>query len=112
MKKLIVALVILVPALSFAQIEQESEINLPENNIENPFTSIDTREYIQQDYLDLNQTAAMLNLSQRNGRKTRGATRGATSIPRTTVDVNSLTKGLDVEKSESTLTLNSIFDSK
>ena len=53
MKKLFATLMILVPALTFAQLEQKQ-------TEENPFHSIITGEYVDANYIDINQTAAML----------------------------------------------------
>ncbi len=111
MKKLIVLIIAVLPAISFAQNTISENINQQKNTVEvNPFVSLQTNNLVSQEYLDINQTAAMLDLN--NGRRTRGNTRGATpSLPATMVDLNTLTNGLNASTpSESkNETLKSVF---
>ena len=89
MKKLIVTLALAAPFFGFAQ-EVKNE-NANQN--ENPFAAITNGNQVSQEFIDISQTAAVLNID--NG--TRSATRGAQSlvnIPREFIDLNLLTDGL------------------
>ncbi len=103
MKKLFALFVIVIPTLSFAQL-QEKETK------ENPFTGIHTGEYVDANYIDINQTAAMLDLTNPNSRRAiRGKVRGNNeemSLPRGTVDLNTLTEGMNLTDQS---TLNDLF---
>lgn len=102
MKKLFALFVLVLPNLMFAQL-QEKETN-------NPFTGIQTGEYVDVNYIDINQTAAMLDLTNPNSRRAvRGKVRGDNAnnnIPRGTVEISTLTEGLNVTDQS---TLNELF---
>ena len=103
MKKLFALFVLVIPSLTFAQL-QEKETK------ENPFNGIHTGEYVDASYIDINQTAAMLDLTNPNSRRgVRGKVRGNTTesnIPRGTVDLNTLTEGMNLTDQS---TLNDLF---
>ena len=87
MKKLIVTLALAAPFFGFAQEEQKANQN------EDPFAAITNGNQVSQEYIDISQTAAVLNI----GNGTRSATRGAQSlvnIPKEFIDVSLLTDGL------------------
>ena len=103
MKKLIALFVLVIPTLTFAQLQEKE-------TTENPFTGIHTGEYVDVNYIDINQTAAMLDLTNPNSRRAvRGKVRGNNTdnnIPRGTVELNTLTKGLNLTDQS---TLNDMF---
>lgn len=109
MKKLFVSLVILVPFIGFAQNSISEKIEGTNNN-QNPFAQIETHHTVSSEYLDIVQTAAMLDISNTQ-RRTRGASTSSTSIPKTMVSLDKLTNGLEQSDSKTgNVQLKSIFE--
>mgnify|MGYP000941988344 FL=1 len=109
MKKLIVSLVMIIPFIGFAQnsITEKIEGSTVKNN---PFAKIVTHNQVSQDYLDITQTAAILDISNTKPR-TRGGSTTISSVPRNTVSLETLTKGLEsTSTARGSMTLTSIFE--
>ncbi len=90
MKKLIVTLALSAPFFGFAQEVPNAQLNQDNN----PFKAITEGHQVDQDYVDISQMAAVLNISN----TTRSATRGAQmliEIPREFIEISQLTDGLD-----------------
>ncbi len=90
MKKLIVTLALAAPFFGFAQEVPNTE----QNQENNPFTAITTGNQVDQDYVDISQMTAVLNITNTQ----RSATRGAqmlVDIPREFIEVSQLTDGLE-----------------
>ena len=109
MKKLIVSIVMLVPFISFAQNSISEKINGTTEST-NPFAQIVNQNQVSQEYLDIVQTAAILDISNTQPRS-RGESTGSTSIPSSLVNLNTLTNGLQpANNARGSMTLTSIFD--
>jgi hypothetical protein len=90
MKKIIVTLALAAPFFGFAQEAPKTEAN--QNN--NPFTAITTGNQVDQEYIDISQMTAVLNITNTQ----RSATRGAqmlVDIPREFIEISQLTEGLE-----------------
>jgi len=109
MKKLIVSIVMLVPFISFAQNSISEKINGATEST-NPFAQIVNENQVSQEYLDIVQTAAILDISNTQPRS-RGESTGSTSIPSSLVNLNTLTNGLQpANNARGSMTLTSIFE--
>jgi len=109
MKKLIVSLVMIIPFIGFAQNSISENIDGTNNNT-NPFATIETQHKVSTEYLDIAQTAAILDIGNTQ-RRTRGASTSSTSIPRSTVSLEMLTTGLEsTDSTNGKVLLKSIFE--
>ena len=99
----------IIPFIGFAQNSVSEKIEGTNDN-QNPFAKIENQHMVSTEYLDIAQTAAMLDISNTK-RRTRGASTSSTSIPRTMVSLETLTTGLEQTGSTTgNVQLKSIFE--